>query len=117
MDGSGDNLKSVVLDHMNYVAKWTGTDIFLLRPRPVDMETASLNGVHDPASDHRLRIAIFGDVESSEHAKTRMLIMIDQIVRRLYTHMEHFPNTFPAQTQGRYLPIGAINAHHDLWAP
>jgi hypothetical protein len=30
--------------------------------------------------ENRFRVAIYGDMESAEHAKTRLLIMIDQIV-------------------------------------
>lgn len=66
---------------MNRVASFTGTDIFLLKPRQQDVDSASFHGNIDNALDNRLRIAIYGDVESAEHAKTRILIMIDQIVR------------------------------------
>ena len=68
------------MEHMNYVASWTGTDIFLLKPKQIDIETASFTGTLDNSLDQRFRIAVFGDMESSEHAKTRLLIMIDQIV-------------------------------------
>lgn len=34
----------------------------------------------DQSLEQRFRIAIYGDPESSEHAKMRVLIMIDQIV-------------------------------------
>jgi hypothetical protein len=70
------------LEHLDLVAKYTGTDIFLLAPKQADPETAnsSFNGGPDTGLDQRLRVAIYGDMESSEHAKTRVLIMIDQIV-------------------------------------
>lgn len=74
-------IRASVIKHMDYVASWTGTDIFLLRPKSFDAESASINGDFDNALDQRFRIAIFGDMESAEHAKTRILIMIDQIVR------------------------------------
>ena len=79
-DSTSGAIRQSVLDHMNYVATWTGTDTFLLKPKQIDIETASFNGTLDNSLDQRFRVAIFGDMESSEHAKTRILIMIDQIV-------------------------------------
>ena len=73
-------IREKVLEHIDYVSSWTGTDIFLLRPKQINIETASFNGTLDNSLDQRFRIAIYGDMESSEHAKTRILIMIDQIV-------------------------------------
>lgn len=73
-------IRGSVVGHMDYVASWTGTNIFLLRPKSLDIETASFTGTLDNSLDQRFKIAIFGDMESSEHAKTRILIMIDQIV-------------------------------------
>ena len=80
-------MRANVLEHINILAKFTGTDIFLLNPRPSDPEapSASYGNSTDQGLDQRLRIAIYGDPESSEHAKTRILIMIDQIVRHLGT--------------------------------
>lgn len=74
-------IKQTILDHIDYIAKWTGTDIFLLRPKQMDVETTSFMGTLDNSLDQRFRVAIYGDMESSEHSKTRILIMIDQIVR------------------------------------
>lgn len=81
-DPEANVIRSSVLDHMNYIASYTGTDIFLLKPKQIDIETASFNGTLDNTLDQRFRIAVYGDMESSEHAKTRILIMIDQIVRK-----------------------------------
>ncbi|KAI4162461.1 MAG: hypothetical protein LQ342_003876 [Letrouitia transgressa] len=84
IDHSQNGIKTNVLDHIDTLAKFTGTDIFLLNPKSTDSEGPSLsygNG-NDHVFDQRLRIAIYGDPESSEHAKTRVLIMIDQILRR-----------------------------------
>ena len=77
-----NGVRAEVLEHIDIVAKFTGTDIFLLNPRPQDPEgaDASYGNGSDVHFDQRLRIAIYGDPESSEHAKTRILIMIDQIV-------------------------------------
>jgi len=73
-------IRASVLEHMDYLAGWTGTNIFLLKPRSADVDTNGFNGTLDNNTDQRFRIAIYGDMESSDHAKTRTLIMIDQIV-------------------------------------
>jgi hypothetical protein len=73
------NLKAPVLNQLDLIAKTTKADIFLLCPKPTDIESASFNGNLE-SMDQRLRCAIYGDMETMEHAKTRVLIMIDQIV-------------------------------------
>ena len=75
-------VKVTVLKHLDDIAKWTGTDIFLLNPKHSDPDgpASSYGNGSDQRFDQRLRIAIYGDPESSEHAKTRVLIMIDQVV-------------------------------------
>ena len=75
-------IRKEVLDHLDLIAKWTGTDIFLLNPKSEDPEApmVSYGNGSDPRFDQRLRILIYGDPESAEFAKTRALIMIDQIV-------------------------------------
>lgn len=77
-----DRIRSNVLEHMNIISKYTGADIFLLRARAADPDNlcASYASGTDQSLDQRLRISIYGDPESSEHAKLRVLIMIDQIV-------------------------------------
>lgn len=76
-------VRANVLDHIDTLAKFTGTDIFLLNPKPMDPEDrlSSYGSGREQGLDQRLRISIYGDPESAEHAKTRVLIMIDQIVR------------------------------------
>ena len=75
-------IKANVLEHIDILAKFTGTDIFLLNPKSTDPEgpSSTYGNGNEQGFDQRLRIAIYGDPESSEHAKTRVLIMIDQIV-------------------------------------
>ena len=75
-------IRASVLEHMDYLAGWTGTNIFLLKPRSADVDTNGFNGTLDNNTNQRFRIAIYGDMESTDHAKTRTLIMIDQIVSR-----------------------------------
>ena len=84
LDGAETAIRSSVLSHIDLCAKYTGTDIFLLKPRadasPLQMIKTTENGL-DSRLDQRYRVNIFGDTESVEHAKTRTLMMIDQIVR------------------------------------
>ena len=81
-DQDQKGIRANVLEHIDILAKFTGTDIFLLNPKPVDPEgpSSSYSNGTDQRFDQRLRIAIYGDPESCEHAKTRVLIMIDQVV-------------------------------------
>ena len=81
-----NGVRKEVLEHLDAVAKWTGTDVFLLNPKTQDPDAvlASYGSGSDSQFDQRLRIAIYGDPESSEHAKTRVLIMIDQIVNTYF---------------------------------
>lgn len=83
MDGSTKEIRPNVLDHLNKLADYTGTDIFLLSPKLRDTDSAVVSSygyASDNGLDHRFRLSIYGDMESAEHAKTRALIMIDQIV-------------------------------------
>ena len=79
-----------MLEHLDTIAAYTGTDIFLLGPRLTDPDTAGshFNGSPDTGLDHRLRAAVYGDMESAEHAKTRTLIMVDQILKRTVDAMK-----------------------------
>lgn len=76
-------VRKEVLDHIDAVAKYTGTDIFLTNPKSSNSSSpvASYGNGSDTQFDQRLQVAVYGDPESSEHAKMRILIMIDQIVR------------------------------------
>jgi hypothetical protein len=72
-----------VTSHIDRIATYTGTDMFLLKPKGADPEVTGLSytGGAEAGLDQRYRLNIFGDMESVEHAKTRVLMMIDQIVR------------------------------------
>jgi hypothetical protein len=85
IDQDQKGVRAQVLEHIDILAKFTGTDIFLLNPKPSDPEgpSSSYGNGTDQGFDQRLRIAIYGDPESCEHAKTRVLIMIDQVVSLL----------------------------------
>ncbi|KAF2837182.1 hypothetical protein M501DRAFT_986518 [Patellaria atrata CBS 101060] len=81
IDPPSKGVKQTVLTHLDDIAALTKADIFLLQPKQID-ETASFNGNPETSLDQRLRCTIYGDMENSEHAKTRVLIMIDQILQR-----------------------------------
>lgn len=72
-------LKKSVTDFLDETSAFCGVDIFLLGPKLTPL-TGGLNGDVDLPRDQRWRVAIYGDYLSSEHAKTRVLIHIDQLV-------------------------------------
>ena len=80
IDVASQGVKAPVLRHLDEIAKCTKADVFILQPKQVDVESASFNGSIESTLDQRLRCSIYGDMETAEHAKTRVLIMIDQIV-------------------------------------
>ncbi|EEA28730.1 hypothetical protein TMatcc_002919 [Talaromyces marneffei ATCC 18224] len=83
MDTSTKGIRVNVLEHLDTLAQYTGADIFLLSPKMVDADSAVISSYGaDNGLDNRFRVAIYGDMESVEHAKTRLLIMIDQILKR-----------------------------------
>ena len=65
--------------HISYIAHTTGTDIFVLKPRE-DKTQAAGDPEVDASQGNRLRIKIYGDYEAVEHAKTRVLVLIDDLV-------------------------------------
>lgn len=83
MDSSTKGIRTTVLEHLDTLAAYTGADIFLLTPKLHETDSAVVSSygyASDNGLDDRFRVAIYGDMESVEHAKTRVLIMIDQIV-------------------------------------
>ncbi|KAF2213322.1 hypothetical protein CERZMDRAFT_96981 [Cercospora zeae-maydis SCOH1-5] len=80
-----EGARADILEHMDQIADQTKADIFLLesKSKRKDSDSASFTGNMEKSMDNRLRIQIYGDSESSENAKTRLLIMIDQMLQRL----------------------------------
>ncbi|TAQ91086.1 hypothetical protein B7494_g659 [Chlorociboria aeruginascens] len=81
-DAAATALKSNIMGQLDFIASFCGVDIFLLGPKflsPVDR----LNGNGEAGRDQRWRVAIYGDMESTEHAKTRILIFIDVLLGRV----------------------------------
>lgn len=108
-----------MLSHIDLCAKYTGTDIFLLKSRadaiPQLTTTSSGDGI-DSGLDQRYRVNIFGDIESVEHAKTRTLMMIDQIVRMDKQDTNSILTPRPAQTQDRRDQARLDHAHFGIWS-
>jgi hypothetical protein len=93
MDASTKGIRSSVLEHLDTLAAYTGADIFLLSPKVVDADSAVVSSYgYENGLENRFRVAIYGDMESAEHAKTRLLIMIDQIVS--HCSFVDFPGAF-----------------------
>ena len=72
-------LKKSVTDFLDETSVFCGVDIFLLGPKLTPV-VGALDGDDELRRDQRWRVAIYGDYLSSEHAKTRVLIHIDQLV-------------------------------------
>ena len=83
IDTAATALKSHVVIHLDEIAKFCGVDIFLLGPKFASLSDG-LNGNGEAGRDQRWRVAIYGDMESAEHAKTRVLILIDRLVSKTY---------------------------------
>jgi len=82
IDTEATALRSGVVDYFDATAKFCGVDIFLLGPKFASLgEGLNTNG--DAGRDQRWRVAIYGDMESAEHAKTRVLIFIDRLVSKI----------------------------------
>ena len=73
-----------ILGFMDEIADKTKADLFLLesKSRRKDSESASIRAGMERSMDKRLQVHVYGDMESCENAKTRLLIMIDQILHR-----------------------------------
>lgn len=75
-------IKSDFTEHLEYIAQATAVDIFLLGPKPAHIIEA-LSSEIDMGTDHRWRVAIYGNTDAVEHAKTRVLIYIDKMLGRM----------------------------------
>lgn len=80
-DLSAGTLKTTVTNTLDQLSSFCGVDIFLLGPKLTPF-ASGISGDSEVCRDQRWRVAIYGDILSSEHAKTRVLIQIDQILNR-----------------------------------
>lgn len=78
-DFNAGELKPAVKETLDYISKFCGVDVFLLGPKLTRM-VDGMSGDAEVRMDQRLRVAIYGDPLSSEHAKARVLIHIDTLV-------------------------------------
>ncbi|KAI6244878.1 Meiotically up-regulated protein [Erysiphe necator] len=82
INGEQTALKTTVVDYLDSISEFCGVDIFLLGPKFTSLADAQImagNASRDP----RWRVAIYGDMESVDHAKTRVLIFIDRLLGRV----------------------------------
>ena len=96
---NGVVVRKDITDALVLFAEFCGVDIFILGPKHTPT-TDGLNGDAEVIQDGRWRVAIYGDVESTVHAKTHVLIFIDKLVR-LPSHV--LPYSTAAQR-----PLGSL---------
>ncbi|KAJ2896035.1 hypothetical protein MKZ38_005920 [Zalerion maritima] len=80
-DMARGEIKHEVTEWLDFISAVTGVDIFLLGPKL----TPIIEGISSEIEmrvDQRWRVAIYGDIDSIEHAKTRVLIEIDKMLGR-----------------------------------
>lgn len=69
-----------MIKNLDTISAYCGVDIFLLGPKLTPMVDGMM-GDAETRVDQRWRIAIYGDIMAAEHAKARVLIQIDRLVR------------------------------------
>ncbi len=78
-DHQNGKLDQAAIEAIDYISAFCGVDIFLLGPKLSPL-LATMNNDDEVRVDRRWRVAIYGDMESAEHAKVRVLIQIDKWV-------------------------------------
>ncbi|KAI0020573.1 hypothetical protein F4780DRAFT_770677 [Xylariomycetidae sp. FL0641] len=81
VDSKAGALQKHVTDALDTFAAFCGVDIFILGPK-LTPTVDGLNGDVEVIRDQRWRVAVYGDIESTEHAKTQVLIFIDKLLGR-----------------------------------
>ncbi|KAI1437201.1 hypothetical protein GGR50DRAFT_686020 [Xylaria sp. CBS 124048] len=99
VDSAAGVLKKHVTDALDTFAAFCGVDIFILGPKLTPVVDI-LHGDVEVIRDQRWRVAIYGDVESTEHAKTQVLIFIDKLLGRDVDRF-HFESTLHPIVCGR----------------
>ncbi|ORY63141.1 KH domain-containing protein [Pseudomassariella vexata] len=99
VDSKAGVLVKHVTDALDTFAQFCGVDIFILGPKLTPM-VDGLNGDIEVIRDQRWRVAIYGDTESTEHAKTQVLIFIDKLLGR-HLDMVRFESTLHPIVCGR----------------
>ncbi|KAJ3566138.1 hypothetical protein NPX13_g7248 [Xylaria arbuscula] len=99
VDSAAGTLQKHVTDALDTFAAFCGVDIFILGPK-LSPTVDGLNGDVEVIRDQRWRVAIYGDIESTEHAKTQVLIFIDKLLKREVDRF-HFESTLHPIVCGR----------------
>ncbi|KAI2473076.1 hypothetical protein F4781DRAFT_261401 [Annulohypoxylon bovei var. microspora] len=86
VDAQAGALQKNVTNTLDAFAEFCGVDIFILGPK-LTPTVDGLNGDVEVIRDQRWRVAIYGDSESTEHAKTQVLIFIDKLLKREFDMM------------------------------
>ena len=76
-------LKQDVTTVLDKISAFCGVDIFLLGPKLTPM-LDGMTGDAEMRMDQRWRVAIYGVLQASEHAKARVLIHIDTLVCAIF---------------------------------
>lgn len=104
-------------DNLDYISSYCGVDIFLLGPKLTPM-VDGMTGEAEMRMDQRWRVAIYGDILSSEHAKARVLIHIDTLVKDFHAlRSGHDPNFFLARSRCRRYETRIVLSPARLWPP
>lgn len=77
--GEDDKFRPDAASQLEKIADYCGVDIFVVYPESTKGVALGAGG-SDTSQDTRLRIMIYGDTESVECAKIRVLVMIDDMV-------------------------------------
>ncbi|KAF3937343.1 hypothetical protein ABW19_dt0203640 [Dactylella cylindrospora] len=76
--GEDDKFRPEAAQQLERISEYCGVDIFVVHPEPTNVSLRT--GGSDTSQDTRLKILVFGDVESVECAKIRVLVMIDDML-------------------------------------
>ncbi|TGZ77250.1 hypothetical protein EX30DRAFT_207035 [Ascodesmis nigricans] len=98
-----------IQEHIRNIASSTGTDIFVLKPLE-DKAQAAGDPEVDASQSNRLRLKIYGDYEAVEHAKTRLLTMIDDMLGHFVQGVYHEVSIHPILCGRNRKNVRAIEA-------
>ncbi|KAK6346791.1 hypothetical protein TWF696_006900 [Orbilia brochopaga] len=77
--GEDERFRPEAAQQLERISDYCGVDIFVVHPEPTKGVSLHAGG-SDTSQDTRLKIIIYGDVESVECAKIRVLVMIDDML-------------------------------------
>ena len=81
VDTSNWSLLESIGGELSRCSQTTGADIFLLKSRPATVSVGGFDPLRDAnLQKEKIKIAIYGDIDTVEHGKTRILLLIDKLV-------------------------------------